>query len=107
MKIKGKAVQVISIGILIGAAIVIHYAPDINSGWLLASKSYSDLGSPEYGGFARFFIYITSSIMVISVLSLVPTKRFKWTHIGSQTTYVYLLHGFFSSNIFARPIFLK
>ncbi|TXL66589.1 hypothetical protein FHP05_04170 [Cerasibacillus terrae] len=95
MKIKGKAVQVISIGILIGAAIVIHYAPDINSGWLLASKSYSDLGSPEYGGFARFFIYITSSIMVISVLSLVPTKRFKWTHIGSQTTYVYLLHGFF------------
>ncbi|GEN30081.1 fucose 4-O-acetylase-like acetyltransferase [Cerasibacillus quisquiliarum] len=92
--VKHKAVKIFSLVFVIGVAIAIHYAPDINAGWLLASKSYSDLGLPEYGGFARFFIYLTSTLMVVSVLAWIPRRQFKFTLLGGRTLYVYLLHGF-------------
>src|SRR5699024_10848845 len=72
-----------------------YVAPDINSGWLLASKSYIDLGVPAYGGAARLLVYVTSTIMAISVLSWIPVKNYQLTSLGERTLYVYLLHGFF------------
>ncbi|HEY4600297.1 MAG TPA: acyltransferase family protein [Cerasibacillus sp.] len=92
--LKHKMVKIVSLVFVIGVAIAIHYAPDINAGWLLASKSYSDLGLPEYGGFARFFIYLTSTLMMVSVLAWIPRRQFKFTLLGGRTLYVYLLHGF-------------
>jgi len=73
----------------------IYVAPDFNTGWLLASKSYSTLGLPEYGIIARLFVYITSALMAASVLAWMPEKRSKLTVLGTRTLYVYLLHGFF------------
>ncbi len=75
-------------------SILIYLLPEINSGWLLASKSYSDLGLPQKGAIARLLVYFTSALMVASVLSLIPKKQFAWTYIGSKTLYIYLLHGF-------------
>lgn len=92
--IKRKTVKITSLMIMVMVAIAIHFAPDINAGWLLASKSYSDLGLPEYGGFARFFIYLTSTMMMVSILAWVPRRQFKFTYLGERTLYVYLLHGF-------------
>src|SRR5690625_1678034 len=42
--LKRRSFQIASILIMITIAVAIYYLPDINSGWLLASKSYSRLG---------------------------------------------------------------
>src|SRR5699024_9203349 len=61
-----------------------------------ASKSYVSLGLPAYGGLARLFVYMTSIIMIFSVLAWIPTRDFNFfTTLGQRTLYVYLLHGFF------------
>ncbi|GAB3048215.1 acyltransferase family protein [Virgibacillus ainsalahensis] len=94
MWVKQRGVKIASIAIMAVIAAAFYYAPDFNSGWLLASKSYSDLGMAEFGGLARLLVYITAGVMIISVLAWVP-KQEKWfSDIGPKTLYVYLLHGF-------------
>lgn len=95
MLVKSNQLKVISMITMVGVAVAIYIAPDFNSGWLLASKSYSALGVPVYGGFSRLLVYVTSTMMSMSVLAWVPTKRNKATDLGKRTLYVYLLHGFF------------
>ncbi|MDY0404505.1 acyltransferase family protein [Virgibacillus sp. 179-BFC.A HS] len=95
MFLKKKSIKIASLVIMVAVAIGIYYAPEIKTGWLLASKSYGDLGLPQYGGIARFLVYLTSFLMAASVLAWVPRKRNVLTSLGSRTLYVYLLHGFF------------
>src|SRR5690625_7375382 len=72
--------------------VLIYTLPDFNSGWLLASKSYSHLGLPNAGVLARLLVYFTSSLMVMSFFSWVPSRKFSFTYIGERTLYIYLLH---------------
>lgn len=105
MWLKDKRVKIVSLIIMATVAVLIYYAPDFNSGWLLASKSYSDLGMPEYGGFARLLVYLTATTMAFSVLAWVPKKQFHITKLGARTLYVYLLHGFFIQYFRAVDLF--
>ncbi|WP_330949151.1 acyltransferase family protein [Virgibacillus sp. MG-45] len=93
--LKHRSVKAVSLVLLATVAVGVYFAPDFNSGWLLASKSYFDLGMPEYGGIARLLVYATSGIMVFSILAWIPTKQMRITSLGTRTMYVYLLHGFF------------
>lgn len=93
--LKQRVVRYASIIIVLAMAVTIYFMPDINSGWLLASKSYDTLGMEDLGGIARLMIYCTSTLMVIAVLSFIPERRFSFTYLGERTLYVYLLHGFF------------
>ncbi|MFC0299595.1 acyltransferase family protein [Virgibacillus soli] len=93
--LKHVRVKIASLVFMAIMAVGIYYAPDINSGWLLASKSYGQLGLPEYGGIARFFVYVTSALMGMSILAWIPQRELIITSYGSRTLYVYLLHGFF------------
>jgi len=95
MHIKHRFVKIASVIVMGVIAVAIYIAPEFNSGWLLASKSYGDLGLPVHGGFARFLVYMTSTLMAISVLAWLPKKRMRFTYLGERTLYVYLLHGFF------------
>ncbi|RKQ31524.1 acyltransferase family protein [Oceanobacillus halophilus] len=96
MLVKRKGVKVASIVVMLALAVSLYYAPEINTGWLLASKSYIDLGMEEYGGIARLLVYITAAAMTVSVLAWVPKRNLGWiTKLGTRTLYVYLLHGFF------------
>ncbi|MEI3605313.1 acyltransferase family protein [Pseudogracilibacillus sp. SE30717A] len=92
--LKRNSFRVVSIVLMAGIAVAIYYLPDINSGWLLASKSYSRLGVDTLGSIARLSVYITSIIMSASVLAWIPERSFSLTYLGSRTLYVYLLHGF-------------
>ncbi|GGJ82930.1 acyltransferase [Lentibacillus kapialis] len=87
--------RVAALVVMAVVAAAIYVAPDFNTGWLLASKSYSTLGLPEYGIIARLMVYVTSAVMVAGVLAWMPEKRSKLTVLGTRTLYVYLLHGFF------------
>lgn len=93
--LKKKAVKYSAVLFLAVAALVIYFLPDINSGWLLASKSYSTLGTVEFGAFARLAVYVTSTLMAAAVLAWMPQKQLSITMLGTRTLYVYLLHGFF------------
>lgn len=95
MILKQKRMKVLSVVTMSVIAVAIYFLPDINSGWLLASKSYSTLGMETYGSVARFFVYTTSFAMAASFLAWVPKRRLIFTKIGERTLYVYLLHGFF------------
>ncbi|WP_404456016.1 acyltransferase family protein [Virgibacillus necropolis] len=95
MFLKRKSMRFASLAVMAIVAIAIFIAPDFNSGWLLASKSYIDLGLPEFGVVARLLVYATSAAMAMSVLAWIPTKNNLLTKYGTQTLYVYLLHGFF------------
>ncbi|WP_088052109.1 acyltransferase family protein [Virgibacillus dakarensis] len=95
MLLKTKAAKIISVIVMLSVAGAIYLAPEINSGWLLASKSYGDLGMPEFGGLARLIVYVTSALMAMSVLAWIPKSKHKLTILGTRTLYVYLLHGFF------------
>lgn len=92
--LKSNLCKQISLILLIATAIFIYYLPEINSDWLLASKSYTSLGVDYLGGFARLAVYSTSTLMVASILAWIPERRFAFTHLGERTLYVYLLHGF-------------
>lgn len=105
MLLKQRNVKVLSLLIMVAIAVAIYIAPEFNSGWLLASKSYDDLGLPDLGGLARLLVYMTSSLMVIGFLAWVPQKKFKFTYLGSRTLYVYLLHGFFIQFFRAANLF--
>jgi len=94
MRLKHKSVKFASLIVLFVVGVVIYFAPDLNSGWLLASKSYGDLGMPAFGGLARLLVYATSALMAMSIFAWIPQKNSRLTHLGERTLYVYLLHGF-------------
>ncbi|MEC5424413.1 acyltransferase family protein [Virgibacillus sp. C22-A2] len=94
MSIRSKSVRIGSVAVMTALAAAIYYLPEINTGWLLASKSYGDLGMAEYGMFARLLVYLTAAIMVVSVLTWIPKTEYRLTSLGTRTLYVYLLHGF-------------
>lgn len=94
MVLKQKKVKVAAVVTMALFAVAIYFLPDINSGWLLASKSYNTLGMETYGSVARFMVYMTAFLMAASFLAWVPQRRFSFTKLGERTLYVYLLHGF-------------
>ncbi|MFD1606348.1 acyltransferase family protein [Oceanobacillus luteolus] len=96
MLVKRNIVKRVGLVVMAVFALLIYYLPEINTGWLLASKSYGDLGVEWYGGFVRLLVYGLSSLMVISILAWIPSANIKGvTYLGARTLYVYLLHGFF------------
>lgn len=69
--------------------------PDMNYEWLLGSKPYNEMGSASIGSmFTRLGLYMLSIIMIFSFLAFVPKKEYFFTNLGTNTLYVYLLHGF-------------
>jgi fucose 4-O-acetylase-like acetyltransferase len=95
MFVKSNYVKVGAAVAMTALFVLLYTMPDIDTGWLLASQSYSELGANTEGSAIRFTVYIAASIMTISIFAFVPTQRISWvTDLGSRTLYVYLLHGF-------------
>ena len=104
-KLQRPLVRIGAIFILIIAFFFIYYGPEIDTGWLLASKSYETLGASETGALWRLVVYSVATIMTMSVLALIPTKEWRGTVLGERTLYVYLLHGFFIQYARANDFF--
>src|SRR5699024_12449443 len=95
MILKQNMVKFFAAVFLVLAAVAIYYLPDINSGWLLASKSYSTLGFASYGGFARLLVYVTSTMMGGSILAWITEPHMSITKLCTRKLYVFFLSGFF------------
>ncbi|WLR48857.1 acyltransferase family protein [Halobacillus litoralis] len=94
-KWRTRRVKEASLVVMAIVASVIALFPEFSSGWLLGSKSYEVLGSPEMGGVFRLGVYVLAAVMTISVFAWVPNTQYRLTYLGGRTLYVYLLHGFF------------
>jgi len=95
MQLGSKNIKIGSSIMLVLIAVIIYLLPNIQTGWLLNSSSYTDLGVYLFGGMARILVYISAIIMGIGVLAWIPKRRYDFTRLGERTLYVYLLHGFF------------
>lgn len=83
-----------SIAILIVTFITYFYL-DFDYEWLFGSKPYSAFG--EVGAesaWIRLGFYGLTFILTLSYFSLIPRRNYFFTHWGTRTFYVYLLHGF-------------
>lgn len=95
MHVKNNVVKGVGVVVLVIAAGLIYYLPDIDTNWLLHSSSYAELGVGWTGGLLRMFVYFVSVLMGVSVLAWIPKGNLKGvTYLGTRTLYVYLLHGF-------------
>lgn len=90
-----KKMKIVSLLIMVCTALAIYYSGGFQSGWLLGSKSYIDLGYSTSGAMIRLLVYITKAFMAVSILAWIPKQRMVFTFLGERTIYVYLLHGFF------------
>lgn len=92
--LKRSSMKLLSIIITLTSFMIIYFLPDINTGWLLSSKSYHSLGYEQFGSVVRLLVYSSSTLMTASILSWIPKRRFSLTTLGERTVYVYLFHGF-------------
>ena len=89
---KSKIYALISFGLIF---IWFYYFPEIDSQWLLGSKPYSEIEAVTIlSMFKRLGFFIVNSFMIMNFMALVPKGRYFFTRWGTQTLYVYLLHGF-------------
>ncbi|MCS1351785.1 acyltransferase family protein [Mechercharimyces sp. CAU 1602] len=112
-KLQRKSVRTISALILIFSFITLylmelHYLPfhmEIRK-WLYFSTPYVELGkSVGVGVLYRFILYGICIVMSLSFLAVAPTKKTFFTHLGTRTLYVYLLHGFLIRTLFTLEIY--
>lgn len=91
------------IGIVVMVAILLVFAtgfPKDAIPWLLGDTSYAGMGGQELtDGLIRAAQYGITLITIFGFLTLIPSKRLKFTVIGERTIYVYLLHGFIIKGI--------
>ncbi|SEA72198.1 Fucose 4-O-acetylase [Thalassobacillus cyri] len=88
-------VKIASIAVMGIVAGLLFFLPEINSGWLLGSKSYEVLELADAGGLIRLSIYVLAGLMIVNVIAWMPRREMRITNLGQRTLYVYLLHGFF------------
>lgn len=93
--LKNRMVKWILLSVLALLAVAVYVSPELNIGWLLASKSYGTLGVENMGGLVRLLTYGISIVASAAVLAWVPKKETQFSKLGQRTLYVYLLHGFF------------
>lgn len=103
--LKKPIVRLVSLVVLSASAVYIYTSTNFDTGWLLASKSYAELGLPMGGIVARSFVYITAVVMSASIFAWIPSRHFKLTTLGARTLYVYLLHGFFIQTFRKKDLF--
>lgn len=92
---KGLRFKVPALSVLAALLVISYLKPIIPDELLFGSYAYSDIELMTTGFLGRLALYSLSILMVVSLLVLVPRKRFSFTHLGQYTLYVYLLHGVF------------
>lgn len=95
MKLTQPVVKVSAIALAAAVIIVLSVSPSLPTDWLLGSFSYQDMGQPVWGAMFRLGVYLLAILLASSLFAWVPRKTYRWTKLGKQTLYVYLLHGVF------------
>ncbi|TDL80247.1 acyltransferase family protein [Peribacillus frigoritolerans] len=93
-KLTAAKVRLASIALLL-VTFIAYFNLDFDYEWLFGSKPYSAVSNADAAdAFIRLGFYSLTFILTFSFLSLIPKRNFFFTHWGTRTFYVYLLHGF-------------
>lgn len=93
-KLTTAKVRLASIALLL-VTFIAYFNLDFDYEWLFGSKPYSAVSNADAAdAFIRLGFYSLTFILTFSFLSLIPKRNFFFTHWGTRTFYVYLLHGF-------------
>ncbi|MBD1380354.1 acyltransferase family protein [Metabacillus arenae] len=87
-----------------------YFFLEFDYSWLFGSKPYSEFGEVNViSSFVRLGFYTLTFITTISFLAFIPTRQTFFTHLGTRTFFVYLLHGLFIGYFrnSALPDFIK
>lgn len=95
-KLFSKKIKIISLLIIILVFLLSLKIPNtFNAAWFYGRDNYILLNSPFwYSGLFRILIYTINILICISILSLVPNHKTKFSKYGMNTIYIYLFHGF-------------
>ncbi len=101
-KFSSKWVQFLLLLLLIG---VTYLCRNMNAEWLFGSYAYSHFAVPLWQGpIVRGSIYIVSAISSIVFFKLVADMNQRLAHLGRNTLYAYLWHGFIIKALVALGI---
>ena len=91
---KGRIIALVPFVIIF---ICFYFFITVDSQWMLGSKPYSEMEGTAsvISMFKRLGMFGLNAVMIISFMALVPRGQYFFTRWGTQTLYVYLLHGFF------------
>lgn len=87
--------KIISVFLIISAIFLLYFFVDNYSGINRLSYgkiSYEEIGIGFMGVIYKLIHYISAVILGLSVMILVPTKKFKITKLGSKTLQIFCLH---------------
>ncbi|WP_221568163.1 acyltransferase family protein [Alkalihalobacillus sp. TS-13] len=100
----------IAAGLILVGMFVSYYFffPQEAKDWLLASSSYEELGVQlGQAWFIRLLMYGLMALATFSFMAIVPRRKMFFTHLGTRTLYVYLLHGFIVKLFELSPFYDK
>ena len=80
------------------------FAKDINYEWMYASSPYEELTVKSYAGSFRIILYLLGFILSLFIFIITPAKKMIFTHVGTNSLNIYLIHGFIMPIISMSPI---
>lgn len=82
--------------VLIIAAGIFYFYPQIDQRWMFGSFAYVNLGHHEWYAFVnRIYVYCSAIIIGGAFLGLIPSAKNRISYLGAHVLYVYLWSGLY------------
>ncbi|MCT8140329.1 acyltransferase family protein [Anaerobacillus sp. CMMVII] len=94
--VKRPMAKVVGAVLLVGVWIAIEQLFTLQEAraWVLGNANYTKMGYIRWDiGLGRLMMYALSLSVAFAFLAFVPKKKTFFTHLGTRTAYIYILHG--------------
>ncbi|WP_081776052.1 acyltransferase family protein [Exiguobacterium undae] len=95
-----------AVSVMMIVALMIWIWPNLfQFGLLSGANSYFKMGLDETGLILRLVLYMIQCLMIMAFFTLLPRKPFVFSHLGTKTLTIYILHGFLVKGLVAASYF--
>lgn len=92
--------------VMLASALMVWTWPNLVQFDLLSgANSYFKMGLDETGLMLRLVLYMIQCLMIMAFFTLLPRKPFVFSHLGTKTLMIYILHGFLVKGLVAASYF--
>lgn len=96
----------IAVSVMMIVALMMWIWPNLfQFGLLSGANSYSKIGLTDTGPIVRLVLYMVQCVMIVAFFTLVPRKPFLFSHLGTKTLTIYILHRFIVKGLVAAAYF--
>lgn len=94
--------------VMLASALMMWTWPNLFQFDLLSgANSYFKMGLDETGLILRLVLYMIQCLMIMAFFTLLPRKPFVFSHLGTKTLTIYILHGFLVKGLVAASYFAE